>query len=59
MHRSHGLAGLVFGAVSDEGVPLRAISYGATKTNLQMVVPESSMEATVRALHRALFPDAA
>ncbi len=56
MRSAHGLAGTVFGAVSGEGVPLRAISYGATKTNLQLVVPEDRLESTVRALHRALFP---
>jgi aspartate kinase len=56
MRDAHGVAGVVFGAVGAEGVPVRAISYGATKTNLQMVVPEGRMEATVRALHRALFP---
>ena len=34
------------------------ISYGATKTNLQIVVPEDRLEETVRALHAALFPEA-
>jgi aspartate kinase len=56
MREAHGLAGTVFRAVGDQGVPLRAISYGATKTNLQMVVPEPQLETTVRALHAALFP---
>ena len=39
------------------GVPLRCISYGATKTNLQMVVPQELMAAAVRALHKVLFPE--
>jgi aspartate kinase len=51
-----GLVGRVFGALGDERVPIRAISYGATKTNLQIVVPEERVTAAVRALHRALFP---
>ncbi len=56
MRQASGLTGLVFGAVSKANVPIRGISYGATKTNLQLVVPEDRMEETVRALHAALFP---
>jgi aspartate kinase len=55
MRNASGLAGRVFAAVGEAGVPIRAISYGATKTNLQIVVPVARMEDTVRALHRALF----
>lgn len=59
LREANGLAARVFATVGDEGVPLRCISYGATKTNLQVVVPEELMRKTVRALHRALFADAA
>jgi aspartate kinase len=59
MRQAHGLAGRVFHAVGEAGVALRAISYGATKTNLQLVVPEARVEDTVRALHKALFDEAA
>ncbi len=34
---------------------VRAISFGATKTNLQVVVAESDANRTVAALHAALF----
>jgi aspartate kinase len=56
MKDASGLAGRVFGAVGEAGVPIRAISYGATKTNLQIVVPADRTEQTVRTLHRVLFP---
>ncbi len=55
MREASGLAGMVFRAVGEEGVPLRCVSYGATKTNLQMVVPEERVAQTVQALHRLLF----
>jgi len=58
MREASGLAATVFEAVGREGIPLRCISYGATKTNLQMVVPSEQLATAVRALHRALFPDA-
>lgn len=54
-----GLAGLVFSAIASAKIPIRAISYGATKTNLQIVVPEAQTEAIVRALHAVLFPPTA
>ena len=57
MREESGLASTVFDAVGAEGVPLRCISYGATKTNLQMVVPQGQMASTVQALHRILFPE--
>jgi aspartate kinase len=50
-----GVAATVFEAVAGAGVNVRAISYGATKTNLQLVVSESDANRTVSALHRALF----
>jgi aspartate kinase len=56
MKDASGLAGRVFAAVGEAGVPLRAISYGATKTNLQIVVPADRTEQVVRTLHRVLFP---
>jgi aspartokinase/homoserine dehydrogenase 1 len=57
MREESGLASAVFDAVGAANVPLRCISYGATKTNLQMVVPQHLMAAAVRALHRVLFPE--
>ena len=57
MREESGLASAVFDAVGAAGVPLRCISYGATKTNLQMVVPQELMAAAVQALHRVLFPE--
>jgi aspartate kinase len=50
-----GLAGTVFTALGDARVNVRAISYGATKTNLQVVVAEADANRTVAALHAALF----
>jgi aspartate kinase len=50
-----GLAGTVFSALGDAGVNVRAISYGATKTNLQVVVAEADANRTVTALHAAIF----
>jgi aspartate kinase len=51
-----GLAHKVFAALAEVQVPIRAISYGGTKTNLQLVVPEDRTLDAVRTLHRALFP---
>jgi len=53
-----GLAHKVFAALSAVGMPIRAISYGGTKTNLQLVVPEERTADAVRTLHGALFADA-
>jgi len=53
-----GLAHRVFEALSAVKMPIRAISYGGTKTNLQLVVPEDRTADAVRTLHRALFPEA-
>jgi aspartate kinase len=50
-----GVAATVFRAVAGAGVNVRAISYGATKTNLQLVVAEADASRTVTALHEALF----
>jgi len=58
MKDATGLAGRVFGAIGGQGVPVMAISYGATKTNLQIVVPEASEGVVVRELHRVLFETA-
>ena len=55
MTRAQGLAGRVFTAIGAAGVPVNAISYGATKTNLQIVVPEAHEHEVVRALHEVLF----
>ena len=59
MTRTRGLAGRVFTAIGEVGVPVHAISYGATKTNLQIVVPEAQEKDVVRALHAVLFPEEA
>jgi aspartate kinase len=50
-----GVAGQVFQALGAAGVNVRAISYGATETNLQAVVREGDANRAVAALHRALF----
>ena len=55
MTRAGGLAGRVFGALGSARIPVRAISYGATKTNLQIVVPREHETDAVRALHAVLF----
>ncbi len=57
MKQASGLAGRVFTAIGEAKVPVLAISYGATKTNLQIVVPEESEKTVVRALHEVLFGD--
>lgn len=56
MRRASGLAGRVFDAVGKARIPVRAISYGATKTNLQIVVPEKRRQEAVVTLHEVLFP---
>jgi len=55
MRQASGLAGQVFSAIGEAGVPVLAISYGATKTNLQIVVPTERERDVVRALHNVLF----
>lgn len=55
MKQARGLAARVFTAVGAAGVPIRAISFGATQTNLQIVVPQEQGHDTVRALHAELF----
>jgi aspartate kinase len=55
MRQASGLTGRVFAALAEAKVPIRAISYGASKTNLQIVVPEERGGDTVRTLHAALF----
>lgn len=55
MKQASGLAGRVFSAMGEAGIPLHAISYGATKTNLQLVVPGDREGDAVRALHKVLF----
>jgi aspartate kinase len=52
-----GLASRVFAALTEVGMPIRAVSYGGTKTNLQIVVPEDRTADAVRTLHKALFPE--
>jgi aspartate kinase len=55
IEKGTGVAGPVFTALEKAGVVVRAISFGATKTNLQVVVAESDANRTVAALHAALF----
>jgi len=55
MNQASGLAGRVFAAIAAAKVPVLAISYGATKTNLQIVVPSDREKEAVRALHDVLF----
>ena len=50
-----GVAGKIFSALEKARVNVRAISYGATKTNLQVVVAEADANRSVTALHAALF----
>ncbi|MCC7137462.1 MAG: aspartate kinase [Planctomycetes bacterium] len=49
------VVGSVFTALAASGVAVRAISYGATKTNLQVVIAEADANRTVAALHAAVF----
>jgi aspartate kinase len=55
MRRATGLTGRVLSAIGAAKIPVRAISYGATKTNLQLVVPADRYADAVRTLHDALF----
>ncbi|MBL9086012.1 MAG: aspartate kinase [Planctomycetia bacterium] len=55
IEKGTGVAGPVFTALEKAGVVVRAISFGATKTNLQVVVAETDANRTVAALHAALF----
>ncbi len=55
MHRGTGLTGRVLSAIGAAEIPVRAISYGATKTNLQLVVPSERYAEAVETLHEALF----
>ncbi len=49
-----GRDGRVEGAMGMAGLPVDAIAYGATKANLQNVVPESNEHEVVQALHGVL-----
>jgi len=55
MKQASGLAGRVFGALGRAAIPIAAISYGATKTNLQIVVPADREHEAVRSLHSVLM----
>ena len=55
MKQASGLAGQVLTAVGRLGVAVRAISYGATKTNLQIVVDGDHEHDVVRSLHEVLL----
>ena len=49
------VVGSVFTALAASGVAVRALSYGATKTNLQVVIAVADANRTVAALHAAVF----
>ncbi len=55
MKQASGLAGQVLTAVGNLDVAVRAISYGATKTNLQIVVDGEHERDVVRSLHDVLI----
>jgi aspartate kinase len=52
---STDFAARVFGALSELGVRLEMISYGATRNNLSFVVPSARLSEVVAALHERLF----
>ncbi|MFA5793771.1 MAG: aspartate kinase [Candidatus Brocadiia bacterium] len=53
--RLHGISGNIFGALRDADIKVKMISQGATQTNIAFLVENSSVNETVRALHRVLF----
>lgn len=52
-----GVASTVFSALAEVGVRVRAISQGAVKVNIAMVVAEDDLSRAVLALHDRFFPD--
>ncbi|MBI4576385.1 MAG: aspartate kinase [Planctomycetes bacterium] len=55
LRETAGVAGRVFGALAEEGVNVEAISQGATRVALSVVVRELDVERAVGALHRRFF----
>lgn len=53
MHGQVGVAATVFGALSDEGINVIAISQGSSERNISLVVTAADAPAAVRAVHRA------
>jgi aspartate kinase len=51
-----GVAALVLGALAEAGVRVRAISQGAVKINLALVVSDTDMQQAVQVLHGRFFP---
>ena len=50
-----GVAGKIFSVCGDNGVPVRMISQGASRTNLSFVVGDSDLDKCVKVLHKELF----
>jgi len=55
MKTHKGIAGKVFSIVSEAGVNVEMVSFGASKVNLAFLVASDDVETAVRALHNALF----
>ena len=51
-----GVASQVLAALAEEGVRVRAISQGAVKVNIALVVAEKDLRRAVAALHERFFP---
>ena len=45
----------VLGTLAELGVKVEMLSYGATRNNLSVVLPEARLKETVSALHERLF----
>ncbi len=52
-----GVAASVFVTLAEVGVRVRAISQGAVKVNIALVVPEADLSRAVVALHERFFSD--
>ena len=55
LREATGVAGKVFGALSNAEIPVRLISQGASRVNLGLVVDGTHQAAAVQALHNAFF----
>ena len=52
---SQRVQGTVLGTLAELGVKVEMLSYGATRNNLSVVLPEARLKETVAALHARLF----
>ena len=50
-------AASVFATLAEVGVRVRAISQGAVKVNIALVVAEADLSRAVVALHERFFPE--